>query len=127
MKWSTKFLKLILVFGVLTGCASPSVITRLTHHQAIEAMRQDESIVLIDVRTASEFAQGTVQGAINVPLQSLEQQIQSVILDKNTTIFVICQTGNRSAEASRILQRLGYSDITDIGGVVNWPEPLVQP
>jgi phage shock protein E len=122
--------KLILlgVFVLLLQACAPSLaIKKLTHQQAIEAMSQDSSIVLVDVRTPQEYAEGYVEGAINIPLDTIEANFETIISDKDTRLFIICRSGNRSAEAALILRELGYRDITDIGGVINWPQPLVQP
>ncbi|WP_164110247.1 MULTISPECIES: rhodanese-like domain-containing protein [Sphingobacterium] len=69
---------------------------------------------LIDVRTPSEFAGGTVQGAKNIPLNELESKLGS--LDRSKAIVVFCQSGNRSSQAMRILQRNGFEKVHNGGG-----------
>jgi rhodanese-related sulfurtransferase len=128
MKWfMRKFLWMGILAIFLQACAPSTVIMKMTHQQAIDAMTQDASIVLVDVRTPQEYASGYVEGAINIPLDTIEDNFENIIASKDTRLFIICRSGNRSAEAAQILKKLGYTNITDIGGVINWPQPLVQP
>ena len=122
--------KLIIIgafFLMISACSPTQVINKLTHQQAIEAMNQDDSIVLVDVRTVEEYNTGYVAGAINVPIDDIASTFESQISDKDTRLFIICRSGNRSALASEQLKKMGYTNITDIGGIINWPQPLVQP
>jgi len=123
----SKLISIIALLVVLASCTSAQPIKKLTRQQAIEAMMSDTLIVLVDVRTPQEFNEGHVSGAINIPLDTIETSFESQFEDKNVRLFIICRSGNRSAQAASILQRLGYTDITDIGGILNWPQPLVQP
>jgi len=73
--------------------------------------------VLIDVRNQGEFASGFIEGAISMPLDRIGQSIQSAIPDKNTPIIVYCFSGARSAAAKKGLTRLGYTNVSNGGGV----------
>jgi len=112
---------------MISACSPAQGINKVTHQQAIEAMNQDASIVLVDVRTVAEFNTGHVAGAINIPIDDLAISFESQVSDKNTRLFIICRSGNRSAQASEQLKKMGYTNITDIGGIMNWPHPLIQP
>jgi phage shock protein E len=128
MMWCMRRLVWLGVIALfLQACAPSTVIMKMTHQQAIDAMTQDASIVLVDVRTPQEYASGYVDGAINIPLDTIESSFKNIIPNKDTRLFIICRSGNRSAEAAQILKKLGYTNITDIGGVINWPQPLIQP
>lgn len=70
--------------------------------------------LLVDVRTASEFAGGTVKGAINIPLSDIQQQAEK--LDKSKLIVVFCQSGNRSGQALNYLQQQGFTNVHNGGG-----------
>jgi phage shock protein E len=74
--------------------------------------------VLIDVRTPQEFASGHIAGAINIPVESLSSRLSEVPTDQ--TIVLYCRSGNRSAQASRILEQAGYAGIYDLGGIIDW-------
>lgn len=105
---------------VLAGCAgAPS---RSTSHLRVDG-RQARTLVaegafLLDVRTPEEFADGHIEGAVNVPVQSLRERLDEVPRDR--PIVVYCQSGRRSAAAAAILEQAGYEAIHDLGGIGNW-------
>ena len=74
---------------------------------------------VIDVRTPEEFASGHVSGAVNVPVNEIEEKIASVAPDKSTPLMVHCRSGNRSARAKATLERLGYTNVTDLGSLAH--------
>ena len=76
------------------------------------------SHLLIDVRTAEEFASGHIRGSVNIPVESLQSRLNEV--PANQPIVVYCRSGNRSALASDILKQAGYSSIYDLGGIIDW-------
>lgn len=90
----------------LAGCAP-----------AADPVTVSTDTVIIDVRTPDEFASGHLEGAVNINLQSgvFEQEIGTLPLDG--AYLVYCRSGNRSAQAIAIMQGLGFTDLTDLGGV----------
>jgi phage shock protein E len=96
------------------------MIRKLSMAKAVEAKEHDPSIRLIDVRTPSEFREGHLPGAINVPLQEM-RGILKIIPDREAKICVYCTHGFRAAQAAEALFHLGYLDITDIGGIAEYP------
>lgn len=74
--------------------------------------------LLVDVRTPEEFASGAIPGAVNIPLQELEQHLDEI--PTGSPVVVYCRSGNRSAQASAILRKAGYSRIYDLGGIRAW-------
>ncbi|MEP7284819.1 MAG: rhodanese-like domain-containing protein [Chloroflexota bacterium] len=77
------------------------------------------SHVLIDVRTADEYASGHIAGAINIPVQTLPDQLTEVPHGK--PVIVYCHGGNRSGQAANILDKAGYTQIYDMqGGLIAW-------
>ena len=82
------------------------------------AMIQSSSnLLVVDVRTSGEFAQGHLQGSINMPLSDLPTEISG--LDRNRPILVYCQTGHRSAQAAAILVNAGFTQVYDMDGGLN--------
>jgi len=79
-----------------------------------------DGALLLDVRTPGEFADGHVQGALNVPVQVLESRIAE--LDPARPVVVYCRSGNRSATAARMLRDRGFT-VTDVGAMSDWPNP----
>lgn len=76
--------------------------------------------LLIDVRTADEFATGHIHGAVNIPLQSIQDRMSEIPHD--LPVIVYCHSGNRSGQAARALVDAGYTNIQDLGGINAWTE-----
>lgn len=84
----------------------------------------DSGAALIDVRTPDEYASGHIEGSRNIPLDALASA-QSVIPDKSTPLYLYCHSGARSRYAARILKRLGYTAVKDIGGIISYKGKVV--
>lgn len=85
----------------------------------VQQCRDTAGAVLLDVRTEPEYAEGHVPGAVNLPLQSL-QEVADVVPAKDTPLFLYCRSGARSGQATSLLQRMGYTRVTNIGGIMNY-------
>lgn len=77
-----------------------------------------DGAVLLDVRTTGEFSQGHLPGAINVPVQDLDQRLDE--LDPKKSYVVYCRSGARSARAKRLLESKGFSGVSDLGAMSRW-------
>ncbi|MBQ2308986.1 MAG: NPCBM/NEW2 domain-containing protein, partial [Clostridia bacterium] len=85
-----------------------------------------DGAILIDVRSASEFAEGHIEGAINIEYTKIAEQIASVVSNKNTPIILYCSAAKRSTQALRALVRLGYTKVYNLGSMSNYyAEPTV--
>ncbi len=71
----------------------------------------------IDVRTADEYAQKHVAGAVNIPYEEIESRVGEVTTDKDALIYVYCRSGRRSGIAQGVLTESGYSNVINIGGL----------
>ena len=89
----------------------------------VEEYKNTKGAVLIDVRTPDEYSQGHIPGSKNVPLQQFTD-ITSVVEDKETPLFVYCYSGARSRRAATAFQRMGYKNVTNIGGIVSYKGKL---
>lgn len=76
----------------------------------------ERGITVIDVREPGEFAQGHIPGAVNMPLGTLAQAASS-IADKDAPLYVHCLSGGRSSRAVKLLARMGFTNVTNIGGI----------
>ena len=85
-------------------------------NQGIEEYKAIPGAVLLDVRTEQEYRNGHVPGSINVPLQKINT-ISEQVEDMDTPLFVYCQSGGRSRQASSMLEHMGYSRVKNIGGI----------
>ena len=81
---------------------------------------QEGDYIILDVRRPDEFAQGHIPGAINYANENIGSTAIDVLPDKEQTIYVYCRTGRRSKEASQKLSAIGYTNIIDCGGIVDW-------
>ena len=84
--------------------------------RGVKEFRETPGAVLLDVRTPQEYREGHIPGSINVPLQSLSTADQ-IPAGKDTLLFVYCYSGARSAQAVRLLARMGYANVKNIGGI----------
>ena len=85
-------------------------------NQGVEEYRAVPQAILLDVRTPEEYGGGHVPGSRNLPLQQIEN-ITAIAEKKETPRFVYCQSGARSRHAVSLLQRMGYENVNDIGGM----------
>lgn len=90
---------------------------------AQRALAQDQSICLLDVRTDDEYRAGHIPGCRHLPLDRIAG-IGAVAPDKDAQLFVYCLSGARSRTACAQLARMGYTGVTDIGGITQWPGQL---
>ncbi len=85
-------------------------------NQGLKKYENTPGAVLLDVRTPQEYKEGHVPKSRNVPLQSI-RDIKTVTDKMDTPLFVYCYSGGRSRQAAGMLERMGYSDVRNIGGI----------
>ena len=85
----------------------------------VEQYRQTEGALLLDVRGVDEYAEGHIPGSMNIPLQLLPMK-KGLPEDLDTPIFVYCRSGGRSRRAAAFLEKEGYENVKNIGGIMNW-------
>lgn len=98
--------------------------TKISASEAQDLIKNRQA-VLIDVRTPQEYRQGHVEKSVNIPLQDLASRISSKYPDKNAHIIVMCHSGARSKEAYFTLTNLGYTQVSDLGGIISWPYSII--
>lgn len=101
-------------------------VVRINMEEAKNNLEADKSIVLLDVRSKMEYAEGHIEGAINVPVTELEYEIEDIIPDKDQTIYLYCRSGVRTIMAGDVLLNLGYTSVYDMGGIIYWPYEVVK-
>jgi len=92
---------------------------KITPQEAQTMMNGD--VIILDVRTQAEFDAGHIPDAVLLPVDEIREKAESALPDKNKTILVYCRSGSRSATASKTLVDVGYMNVFDIGGIINWP------
>lgn len=96
---------------------NPQVITAKEAHEKM----QDEDVIIVDVRTEDEYAEGHIPGAILIPNETIGDSMLEELPDKDAVILIYCRSGNRSAQAAKKLADMGYTSIFDFGGINDWP------
>ncbi len=115
---------LILIIGAVVLARRPKMYTKISHQEA--KTMQDQGTLVIDVREPHEYAEGHIEGAINVPLAGVENLIGKIAPDKDTPLLVHCRSGMRSRTAANKLTTMGYTKVYDFGGIMDWPFGVVQ-
>jgi len=114
--WSTLFLLIAVGLGAQA----------ITEPQLKALLARDKTVVVLDVRTAEEFAAGHLSQAQLLPFDTIDgPKAARVIAHKDTPVVVYCRSGRRSALAAQTLKGLGYTHVFDFGGLANWKGPLV--
>ena len=99
---------------------------KISPQEAKERMDKNAKVIILDVRTKGEYAEGHIKNAILVPNESIGTEPPKELPDKNAEILVYCRSGNRSRQASEKLVKMGYTNVYDFGGVNTWTYGLVK-
>ena len=115
---------------MFTGCAGTNnsqtnTYRQITMDEAVNMMAQETSYTILDVRRPDEFAAWHIPNAINVPNESIGTSDIPELPDKDQLIMVYCRSGRRSKEASEKLVKLGYTNIVEFGGILDWKGEIV--
>jgi len=98
-------------------------ISVISAEEAKIAMAAEEELILVDVRTPEEFAEGNIEGAKNINFHDADFEAQMLQFDKEKPLYIYCRSGARSAKAAEQLQEMGFREIYDIeGGFLNWAD-----
>ena len=109
---------------LLAGCAAAphraNSYRQISMEQAVRMMERETDYVILDVRTPEEYAAGHIPGAINVPNESIGTEEIPTLPVKDRLILVYCRSGRRSKEAAEKLVFLGYTNVVEFGGILDW-------
>ena len=115
---------------LLAGCAAPaeqeSSYRQISMDEAIAIMEDENDYIILDVRTPDEFADKHIPDTINIPNEAIGTEEIPELPDKEHLILVYCRSGNRSKQASEKLAALGYTNIVEFGGIIDWPGETVS-
>jgi len=93
----------------------------ITAEDAKEIMDTETDYIILDVREQDEYDVGHIPGAILIPYTEIENQAALKLPDKDTLLLIYCRSGRRSKIAAEALVELGYSNIKEFGGIIDWP------
>jgi len=118
------------LFFLFTTCsrsnADVNTWQTITAEEAYRMMNELDNYILLDVRTVSEYNEIRINGAILIPDYEIKQRAETELPDKNAVILIYCRSGRRSALAAAVLAELGYTNVYDFGGIINWPYETVR-
>ena len=122
-----KLILILLAVMMLTACGQDkennqgAVYMNITAEEAKQIMDSEEGYIILDVRTQEEYDQGHIPGAIVISHEEIAEKAEGVLMDKNQLILVYCRSGRRSKIAAEALVELGYTNIKEFGGIIDWP------
>ena len=139
MKKLAQFFLLALAGLTLSACAAPAAkvaeaspapspaveYKKISAEDAKARMDSGDTIVILDVRTKEEYDAGHISGAILVPNETIVDKQPELLPDLDAEILVYCRSGNRSAQAAKKLIAIGYTNVVDFGGIIDWPYEVV--
>ena len=122
-----KLIILLLAVMMLTACGQDkennqgAVFVNITAEEAKQIMDTEAGYIILDVRTQEEYDEGHIPGAIQISHEEIEARAEQVLTDKDQLILVYCRSGRRSKIAAEALAELGYTNIREFGGIIDWP------
>ena len=118
-----KIIPFLMALLLLAGCGAQSEESTYRQVNAEEAdsmMEEESGYIILDVRTAQEYSEKHIPGAINIPNETIGTEDIPELPDIEQLILVYCRSGNRSKQASEKLVKLGYTNIVEFGGINDW-------
>ena len=124
MRKIKKLLPFVLSLMLLSACSAPGAsgggYRQISMDEAVKMMKNEKNYIILDVRRPDEYAEGHIPGAINVPNEEIGTAEIAELPDKSQLILVYCRSGRRSKEASEKLVKLGYTNIVEFGGILDY-------
>ena len=124
-----KIIPFLMALLLLAGCGAQSEESTYRQVNAEEAdsmMEEESGYIILDVRTAQEYSEKHIPGAINIPNETIGTEDIPELPDIEQLILVYCRSGNRSKQAAEKLVKLGYTNIVEFGGVHDWTGETVS-
>ena len=124
------YLCTLLYLLLLSGCSQSETITetnymQITAKEAKNIMDNETDYIILDVRTEEEFSEGHIDGAILIPDYEIADKAEKILTDKDQLILVYCRSGRRSKLAADSLVTMGYTNIKEFGGIIDWSYDVV--
>ena len=124
-----KIIPFLMALLLLAGCGAQSeesTYRQVNAEEAATMMEEESGYIILDVRTAQEYSEKHIPGAINIPNETIGTEDIPELPDKEQLILVYCRSGNRSKQASEKLGKLGYTNIVEFGGINGWTGETVS-
>ena len=131
LKRNKRFLIILLALALPFGCVGCSDGGSATYDQISGAeakalMDSESGYIIIDARTQEEYEQGHIPGAVLIPEYEIADRAEKELPDKAQLILVYCRSGRRSKIAAEELVKLGYTNVKEFGGIIDWEYEIVK-
>lgn len=124
--------RIVLIFSVVSagmlffacggkGNEMKNTYIRITASEAKQIMDEKSGYIILDVRRQDEYETGHIPGAALLPNEEIGKGAIEMLPDKDQIILVYCRSGNRSRQAAQKLAELGYTNVYEFGGIIDWP------
>lgn len=114
-------LMLLLACGQAEEKKQEEVYMNISAQEAKEIMDTTEGYIILDVRTQEEYDERHIPNAILIPDTEIAEKAEEILTDKDQMLLVYCRSGRRSKLAAETLVELGYTNIREFGGIIDWP------
>ena len=103
-----------------------SVIKYVSMDEIVQIMNENSNYIILDVRTMQEYIEGHIPNAICIPNETISENIINKLPNKEQLILIYCRSGNRSKQAAQKLKNLGYTNLIEFGGIIDWAGDVVK-
>ena len=115
---------------IFSGCSNipeeaDSQYQKISAEEAKNMIDTDETVIVVDVRTPEEYNEGHIENAVLIPNETIIDETPEQLPDLDAKILIYCRSGNRSQQAAEKLSELGYTNVYDFGGIMDWPYETV--
>ena len=131
LKINKRFLIALLTFELLFGCVGcldggSATYDQISGAEAKALMDSESGYIILDVREQYEYNEGHIPGAILIPYGEIADRAEKELPDKDQLILVYCRSGRRSKIAAEELVKLGYTNVKEFGGIIDWEYEIVK-
>ena len=131
LKRNKRFLLMLLTLALPFGCvgcsdSSSATYAQISGAEAKAIMDSESGYIIIDARTQEEYDEGHIPGAIMIPEYEIADLAEKELPDKDQLILVYCRSGRRSKIAAEELVKLGYTNVKEFGGIIDWEYEIVK-
>ena len=132
LKINKRFLLMLLTFALPFGCVGcvsdggSATYEQISGAEAKALMDSESGYIIIDARTWAEYDEGHIPGAILIPEYEIADRAEKELPDKKQLILVYCRSGRRSKIAAEELAKLGYTNVKEFGGIIDWEYEIVK-
>ena len=117
---------LIIILFVNNQKEDKITINHVSMEEALVLMEENSDYIILDVRTKEEYNEGHIPKAISIPNEKIDNRVTQELPNKEQMIFIYCYSGKRSKQAALKLTKLGYTNLIDLGGIINWQGEIVK-